>query len=182
MQINDDMRVCDQAIIATANGNREALGSIYDLMARNIYVTALAITGNHFDAEDALQDTMIQIVRSAASYSENSNPRAWILTIARHRALDIVRRRKSTVCLEELPLCECVENDDSFAWKQELSRLLEKLDIKERQIIIFRLYHGLSYEEISLIMAISVTAAQKRYQRALKKLKNICIEGGFDYE
>jgi DNA-directed RNA polymerase specialized sigma24 family protein len=50
---------CDRAIAAVAQGDTQALAAVYDCMARDIFVAVLAITQNHADAEDALQDTML---------------------------------------------------------------------------------------------------------------------------
>ena len=91
MLTEQQIQECDRAIAAVAQGDTQALATVYDCMARDIFVAVLAITQSHADAEDALQDTMLQIVKYAFSYRPGSNPRAWILTIARHRALDIVR-------------------------------------------------------------------------------------------
>jgi RNA polymerase sigma-70 factor (ECF subfamily) len=159
---------CDRAIAAVAQGDTQALAAVYDCMARDIFVAVLAITQNHADAEDALQDTMLQIVKYAFSYRRGSNPRAWILTIARHRALDIVRRRKKTVLLDEVTeSCASVSPAESDAFT-----LLEALDANERLLLLLRLYEELTYAEIAKIMRISTYAAQKRYQRILQKLKN----------
>ena len=49
--------------------------------------------------------------------------------------------------------------------------LLDALTRDERLIVILRLYHTLSYEDIAKVMGISTYAAQKRYQRSLQKLK-----------
>jgi len=162
---------CNQAIIELAQGNREGLATIYDRMARLIFSVAYATTGNTADAEDVLQDTMIAVVRYAASYRDGSNARAFVLTIARHLAVDAVRKRKTTVPLE------AVAPADQPACETDVSRcdvrdLLAVLAPDERQLVVFRLYAGLSYREISRVMEISVVAAQKRYQRALKKLKS----------
>ena len=172
MPNDNKTQLCDDAIIAIAGGDKQPLGTLYDHMARDIYVAALAITQNHADAEDALQDTMLQIVKYASSYRKGSNPRAWVLTIARHRALDIVRRRKVTIPLEEISLAdESTESNHTDALA-----LLDKLNKNERQLIVFRLYEELSYNDIAKIMNISTFAAQKRYQRALRKLKKLTTE------
>ena len=166
---NDKAQGCDDAIVAIANGDKQPLGVIYDYMARDIYVTALTITKNHADAEDALQDTMLQIVKYASSYRQGTNPCAWILTIARHRALDIVRRRRWIVPLDDSVFSDAPISTDT----DEALALLERLNSTERQLIVFRLYQELPYSDIAKIMNISTVAAQKRYQRALQKLKKI---------
>lgn len=168
MLTEQQLQDCDRAIAAIAQGDTAALGMLYDCMARDVFVAALAITQSHADAEDALQDTMLQIVQYASAYRQGTNPRAWILTIARHRALDIVRRRRKTVPLDEVTLPEepvSASEVDAFA-------LLEMLNSDERLLLVLRLYEELAYSEIARIMRISTYAAQKRYQRILQKLKN----------
>ncbi len=168
MPTDQQIPLCDRALVAIASGDLRPLEVLYDHMARDIYVAALAITSNHADAEDALQDTMLQIVKYASSYRPGSNPRAWILTIARHRALDIVRRRKKTLPLDELTLAQ--ETAATERTDTALS-LLDRLKRDERLLVVLRLYEELPYDEIARIMKISTYAAQKRYQRALQKLK-----------
>lgn len=163
-QINS---ACDKAITELSKGNQEALSVIYDCMARIIFSAAYTITGNCEDAEDVLQDTMIEITRYAHTYESGSNARAWILTMARHLSIDIVRKRKPTLPLEEAERME-MQVDES---QLEVLDLLKILDEDEKQLVVFRLYGEMSYREISRVMEISVAAAQKRYQRAMKKLK-----------
>ena len=178
MQKDNVISVCDEALVALANGEHEAIEVIYDAMARSIYATALAITRNHADAEDATQNTILQVVKYAATYKKGSNPRAFILTVARNRALDIVRQRRSAIPLDELPIADEAKNDDEEA----VLSLISPLNECERQLVILRLYEELSYNEIAKIMKISVFAAQKRYQRALGKLKSIHSERSYTDE
>lgn len=163
-QINS---ACDKAITELLKGNQEALSAIYDCMARMIFSVAYTITGSCEDAEDVLQDTMIEIIRYAHTYKSGSNARAWILTMARHLSIDLVRKRKPTIPLEEAERME-MQMDES---QLEVLDLLKILDEDEKQLVVFRLYGEMPYREISRVMEISVAAAQKRYQRAMKKLK-----------
>ena len=162
------IHICDKAIIAYAKGDSDALSVIYDCMAKMIMATALAITDSREDAEDVLQDTMIGVARFAGSYKKGTNAKAWILAIARNRALDVVRKRSRNLTLEEAD--EQPQPEKGFAGFEAMD-MLKILDETERQLILFRLYTGLSYKEISAIMEISVAAAQKRYQRAIAKLR-----------
>ena len=86
MQDNKVNVICDEAIAQISKGDREALSVIFDCMARMIFSVGIAITGNDADAEDVLQETMIEIVKYAHTYRSGSNARAWILSMARHRA------------------------------------------------------------------------------------------------
>lgn len=160
--------ICDKAVTAYAKGDSEALSVIYDCMAKMIMATALAITDSREDAEDVLQDTMIVVARFAGNYQKGTNAKAWILAIARNKALDLVRERNRNLPLDEAG--DMPEAEKGFEGL-EVMDMLKILDETERQLILFRLYTGLSYKEISIIMEISVAAAQKRYQRAIAKLR-----------
>ena len=173
--------VCEEAIMAISKGDREALSVVYDSMSRMIFSVALAVTGSTTDAEDVLQDTLIGIIRSANTYKPGTNARAWILSIARNRAIDLVRRRRSTVPLEEAAL-----HPDPMAqdFHQSLSamELLAPLSEKDRELVVLRLCRELSFEEIAQLLGITLAGTQKRYQRAIHKLKKHYCKGGHGNE
>lgn len=159
--------ICDRALIALSAGDRNRLADIYDCMARLILSTAYAITGSYPDAEDVLQDTMLAIANNAHAYEPGSNARAWILTIVRHRSIDLVRKRRREIMF----VPEEQEFLDAGISQLEVLDLLRLLGEEERQVILFRLYARLPYREIASILGISIASAQKQFQRAIKKLK-----------
>ena len=163
--------LCEKALFELAEGNTDALSVIYGEMSRRIFSLAYTVTGNYCDAEDVLQNTMIDITRSCCEYCGGSIV-AWIMTITRHNALDVVRKRREGM---EMALCDVSESaaedgHDNFAVVEAMD-MLAVLDDDERQIILLRLYHEMPYREIAAVMGIKVFAAQKRYQRAISKLK-----------
>lgn len=169
---NSANRICDKAIVEFSSGDNDSLSIIYDCMARLIFSSAYAIVGNYQDAEDVLQDTMIEITKYAHTYQKGSNARAWILSMTRHLSIDIVRKRKPSLPIdEEFLKNEFLVSKDEFS-NLDVHDILNILDEDERQLVIFRLYSKIPYKEISKIMDISVSSLQKRYQRAIKKLKN----------
>lgn len=164
-----EQKELENLIADIANGDREALSEIYERLGRMIFSIAVGITERKADAEDALQETMIDIVKSAENYKPGTNPKAWILTIARHNAMDMVRKRRDHLPID-CPEAMGIAVDDDLP--PDVSDLLSKLNDEERQLIILRIYGELSYIEIGKIMNVSVFAVQKRYQRVLKKLKD----------
>lgn len=171
MQEKSVNRACDKAIIAYAAGDKNALSIIYDTMARMIFSVAFAITGQYEDAEDVLQETMVAITKYASSYQKGSNAKAWVMAMTRHIAIDTVRRRRPAVCMEQDEIVQLSGSGTDYSRLEVLS-LLRILDDDEKQIVLLRLYSRLPYAEIAKIIGISVASAQKKYQRALKKLKN----------
>lgn len=172
MRFNNVNSICDKAIIEFSKGNHDSLSTIYDCMARIIFSTAYAIVKNYQDAEDVLQETMIQIAKYSDTYQKKSNAKAWILSMAQHISIDILRKRKNSLPIDEEFLeknVPIVEDEYSHLHVHEILNILEE---EERQIVVFRLYAKLSYKEISKIMNINISSLHKKYQRAIKKLKN----------
>ena len=173
---SDDKRL-EQALLALGRGERRdngepvGLAELYELMGRAIFTTAYVITGHREDAEDILQDTLVEIYQDARFYRPRTNPRAWVLTVTRHTALDAVRKRTrhATAPLdtaETLPTPPDAEEELAALWD-----LLAVLSPEERELVVLRLYHGLSHGEIAETLRISTAAAQKRYRRAIDKLR-----------
>lgn len=173
---SDDKRL-EQALLALGRGERRddgepvGLAELYELMGRAIFTTAYVITGHREDAEDILQDTLVEIYQDARFYRPRTNPRAWVLTVTRHTALDAVRKRTrhATAPLdtaEALPTPPDAHEEFSTLWD-----LLAVLSPEERELVVLRLYHGLSHGEIAETLHISTAAAQKRYRRAIDKLR-----------
>ena len=173
---SDDKRL-EQALLALGRGERRddgepvGLAELYELMGRAIFTTAYVITGHREDAEDILQDTLVEIYQDARFYRPRTNPRAWVLTVTRHTALDAVRKRTrhATAPLdtaEALPTPPDAHDEFTALWD-----LLTALSPEERELVVLRLYHGLSHREIAEALRISTAAAQKRYRRAIDKLR-----------
>jgi len=171
MSNNDVNKACDRAVTELAAGNKQALSVIYDHMARMIFSVAISIVKNYHDAEEILQDTFIEIVKYAGSYKQGSNAKAWILTIARHLSIDVMRK-KTPLYIDDAEdgAPELAAESGEFS-SLEVFDMLNLLDENSRQVIVYRLYTGLSYKEISKVMDVTVASAQKKYHRALKKLK-----------
>ena len=165
-------KACDKAIIDLAKGDKNALSVIYDCMARRVFSIAYGITGTVYDAEDVLQNTMIEISKYAHTYQAGSNAKAWILTIAHHGAINIVRKRKPMVSMENEKMSDLFETESDFT-RIHVLEMLSILDPEEKQVLIYRLYAGMPYKHIAGMMGISVASAQKKYQRAVKKLKSV---------
>jgi RNA polymerase sigma-70 factor (ECF subfamily) len=155
----------DKAVISLANGDNHALSTIYDLSARLIFSTAYAITGNYQDSEDVLQDTFLEITKYAGKFT-GRGAKTWILTMTRHLAIDCVRKRKPTV-----EFSESMTTVDDYS-NLEVFDMLNRLDEDERQIVTYRVYAKMPHKEIARIMEITVANSQKKYQRAINKLRS----------
>ena len=162
-------KACDSALAALAAGDGKALEVLYDRMGRAILSVAYAVTGNLHDAEDVLSDTLVDAAVGAKGYRCGTAACAWLLTAARHNALDVVRRR-SVRLRREAAEEEGAAEEPGFAAVEALD-LLRTLEPDERETVVLRVCARLPYRDIAAVLGVSVAAAQKRYQRAIAKLR-----------
>jgi len=80
-----------------ANGEEAALRELYKRHAQVVLAHALTVTGDQPLAEEVLQDTMLAIWQHASTFRGRSQPRSWIIAIARRRARDRLRKRRFSV-------------------------------------------------------------------------------------
>jgi len=163
--------VCNNAIIGITRGDINALSDIYDVIGKQIYFIAYSVLKNHHDAEDVLQDVLCEIVKNAHTYIPMSNARAWILAIARNQALKCRRDKKTNLSFDEIENESQYSYDIPFVSNLTLFDALKSLSDEEKQVVMLHIESELKFREISEMLEITSSAAQKRYQRAMKKLK-----------
>ena len=173
-----DNAACEQAIRDIASGDSGALAVLYDRLHRQIYAVSRAILQNHADAEDNLQNTLCEILK-CASFFEKGNARAWVLAIARNQALHTIESRKRVTALtdheDEISLSAAPDSPEDTVICMDALATLGK---EEREIVVMKVYSGLKHKEIAKTLGISEDAAQKRYVRAIAKLKEYYTERG----
>src|SRR4030095_1649262 len=143
-----------------ASGDQAAAAGLYDRHARPLYSLILRIVGNETEAEDVLQDVFAQAFRQAARYDPRRGAvAAWLLTIARSRAIDRLRARRTRIeapggemqTLDEMP--DAQPDAASTMLDEERSRLvrqaLGELPMLQRMAIELAYYEGLSHSEIA---------------------------------
>lgn len=160
---------CENALRRIAEGDTEALSVVYEKMGRMIISVASSVLCDRVEAEDILQDTMCEIVKSCCRYQKNTNARAWILAIARNLALTRAKQRSRVCEIDEN--ISCIDEISNVVLRLDLESALAKLSDEDREIVCLRLETGLSHREISGITGLSAAAVQKRYRRALARLR-----------
>ena len=161
---------CEHALRRIAQGDMDGLETIYDKLGRRIYLLAYSILGDTHAAEDVLQDTLLRLGKHAAM-REEGNAISYVLTVARNLALDSLRRRGREIPCEELIGIGSDGRESNEDMPFSSLEALRTLDGEERQIVTLKIEGGLKHREIASILGISQPACEKRYRRALEKLK-----------
>ncbi len=163
---------CNQALCKLSEGDMTSLAVLYDCMSRQIYALALSILKNPADAEDAMQETFLKVVQRIDTYREGGNARSWLLSIARNAAIDTLRKRKTSVSVEDPSVLEeCAYREDP-AQKLALNEALMMLSQTDREIVVQRAVWGMRFGEIASLLGMQKSVVEKRYHRALAKLKS----------
>ncbi len=134
-----------------------------------IYKVALNACKNVADAEDIVQNTFEKLWKNDKEFETDEYLRKWLIRVTINECNSFFR----TTWIKKRVSMEAVENlSFSTPEKTDLFYALDKLTIKEREIIHLYYYEGYSVHEISEIMLMSETAIQTRLYRARKKLKD----------
>ncbi len=164
---------CDKALIKLALGDTQALSVIYEELGRRIFLICLSVLGDKESAEDAMQDTFLRLASEATRYKPNTNASAFILTVARNIALNaLAKRRREIKAVQELSNGTYSANESGDSPPLRALDALQRLGGDERQIVILRLEENMKHRDIAILLNISEAACQKRYRRALQKLKD----------
>lgn len=119
-------------------------------------------------AEDLLQETFMQALRSAAQLKSVRSPRAWLFAVARHLTLNRLRSERRSEPLGERAAPETVPDPRLEHMREAIARLSPPL----REALELRLRDGLSYEEIADVLGIPVGTVRSRLHHALQDLKS----------
>ena len=159
------------AMIPTEEG-RNKFALLYWEYRDLMFYLALRILGSQQDAEDAVQETYVKAYQSAAQYRSQGKPMAWLMTIARNEALQLLRERRRTVAMTPEDWQEQFSDRPDFSQEDLLTlrALLETLSEEERQIVSLHALGGLKHREIAAMLDLALPTVLSKYHRAMKKL------------
>jgi len=170
-----------------ASGDGGAAAGLYDRHSRALYSLILRIVGDEAEAEDVLQEVFAQAFRQASRYDTSRGAvAAWLLMMARSRAIDRLRARRTRfegrtgeVTLEEMPdaqpsVASVMLNDEQT---RSVQRALGELPLMQRIAIELAYYEGLSHSEIAERLEQPLGTVKTRIRLGLLKLRDVLTEG-----
>ena len=169
----DFINTLSSTISRIAKGDKDALRELYDNMSKDIYNFLLLFCKDKFTAEDALQETFMTIYENAGSYRIFSNPKAWILTIAKNKAVSIIRKNSRTTDLDfmENDISD-IQTENIVLDKIQAEMLLSVLSGEDKKIVILHAVYGFKHREIAELMSLPVGTVKWRYRQSIDKMKN----------
>ncbi|MBE2249410.1 MAG: sigma-70 family RNA polymerase sigma factor [Myxococcus sp.] len=176
MSVASDRELSDRL----ARGDRDALGLLYARHGSTVYAVILKLLRDRAEADEVMQDAFLEAWRRAVQYQpERANVAAWLITIARSRAIDRLRSNGTSQRTAELagrapeassPGPELVV--DLVRARAALRLKLEALPVEQRLLIDLSWREGLSHREISAHTGVPLGTVKTRTRAALKTLQH----------
>lgn len=167
-----------------AGGDNEAFTELYYASYRQIYGFLLSLTRNKEDAEDLLQNTYIKIRNGSHLYKKQGTPMTWMCAIAKNQYLDFIRKYGKNISVGfgevENYVSEGLASKTNDSKSVEDRMLLESafsiLGEQERTIVVLHMINGLKHREISELKGLPLSTVLSKYNRSLKKMKEVLGE------
>jgi RNA polymerase sigma-70 factor, ECF subfamily len=170
----------DQLMADAGAGSIDAFAELYDRYSGRAYKVASAVCRDDGGVQDAVQEAFVSIWRSSASYrSQRGTVSAWLLSVVRHRAIDLARRESALAALhandESLnaraspdDLCEEAAANEQAG---HLQALLYQLPDAQREVITLAFYGQLSHTEIAAQLGLPTGTVKGRMRLGMHKLR-----------
>ncbi len=158
------------------------VAALYDAYAAPLYRYLLTLLAGEQDAEDALQEVFLGLLRRGGKAAIR-DPQAYLFRAARNQALMARRKRgrrdkeQSAAALSWIDPGQC--DPGSRAVAVDIDRAVQQLPAEQREVLALRLSEGMAFREIGEVLRVSTNTAASRYRLALARLRS-CLEGGDD--
>ncbi len=175
-----------------ALGDRAAFARLYDQVKSPLFGVILRIHGDRAQAEETLQEVFVNIWRRASTYdADRSQPMAWLVSVARYKAIDSVRLRtlatvSTTVGEGDSDWMETIPSDSLGPAeahqladdKRQLMRCMATLTSEQRQALSLAYYQGYSHTEVAQHLSQPLGSVKSWVRRGLLALQR-CMAGSF---
>ncbi|MFA5938413.1 MAG: sigma-70 family RNA polymerase sigma factor [Sinimarinibacterium sp.] len=169
---------------ATAAGDQAAFRRLYEASSAHLFGLLLRILQRRDWAEEALQDCYLKVWQKADTYSPDKGaPLTWLMTVARYRALDLLRMKRPEVELpEEGEDSSLAFADDSSGADPEaravegegigrLQRCMDGLPDEQRRSVLLAYYEGYTHQELAQRMNAPLGTIKSWVRRGLQRLR-----------
>ena len=148
-----------------------------------LYGYAMALTRNHAEAEDLVQETYVRAMQAMRKLRADSNIKGWLLTILRNIWFNQLRKRRNAPQMVEIKTEDGIANNivepskdshDLYVSKLEAEQVraaIHELPAEFREVILLREYEDFSYREIASVLHCPVGTVMSRLGRARVKLR-----------
>ncbi len=173
----------EELMLMWTAGNLKAFEALFNRYGQKVYNLFLRSLGQKETSEDLLQECFMRLAESRNRYHPQNSFTSWLFTIAMNLLRDQYRKKRRFLATfnpeDPEPTLQNFADSGNEPLKQmetdelraTVERALQTLPADQREIIVLSKYQGLSYAEISDILALSPEAAKQKAYRGLKALR-----------
>lgn len=172
----------DRRLVARlVEGDQKALAELFDRYSSMLLALAMRVVGDHAEAEDVLQEVLLQAWRQADRYNpKRSSVSTWLVMMTRSRAIDRIRNRKvvdrtkAAAHREDPRTHESPVGAESVLHQERALRVraeLAELPDEQRQVLELAFFSGMTQREIAAETGIPLGTVKTRTLLAMKKLR-----------
>ncbi len=159
-----------------AAGDERAFEEIFRRYHQDLYRFCLATVSNPQDAQEALQNTMVKVMRALPGEEREIKLKPWLYRIARNEAVETIRKRRDSAQLAPERMAAPWEIAETAAARERLRRLfadLVELPERQRGALLMRELGGLDFEEIGEAFGTSSAVARQTLYEARQSLRHM---------
>ena len=180
----------DKLVSLYADGNNEAFDTLLNRHQNRVFTYILRIVKDSEVANDIFQDTFVKAITTIKQnrYSEAGKFGAWITRIAHNLIIDYYRQERSENLQScDLPALDILNRKDlseetiedklvTHQIHNDIKRLVKALPELQREVLVMRYYHDMSFKEIADATNVSINTALGRMRYAILNMRRIAEE------
>ncbi len=171
----------DALLALVARGDEAAFEQLYDLVAPAVHGICLQVVRDPAQAEEVCQEVLVEAWRTAARFDPSrGSARAWLVTMARRRAIDRVRSSQASADRDAAAGARGMERDVDVVSEavevrleqQQVRRCLGGLTDLQREAVTLAFYRGHTHREVSDLLQVPLGTVKTRLRDGLIRLRD----------
>lgn len=181
-----------QLIQRISQVDKDALEALYTRFQTPVYSLAMYMLKQPALAEEVTQDIFLNIWLKAGSFnSERGQPKGWIMSVAHHKIVDVIRSRRRTIVntdpadyetLDLLPAsgASTEAQVEQTLERERIMRALATIPESQRQVIMLAYFEGFSQSEMAERLDQPLGTIKTRVRLAMQKLRTVLENDGYE--
>ena len=153
--------------------NLQDIESLYENYAQTVKNIAFSVLKDAYDSEDVMQEVFVKIHKMERKNLPNTGEWNWIYLVTKNTAIDFIKKRKKTICIEEIYNYKNTNDEiEKFISKTSCEKLFVNLSEKEKEILTLKIFSGFSFKEIGFLTNYPTSTVSWKYYKSMDILKS----------
>ncbi|MFF8248670.1 sigma-70 family RNA polymerase sigma factor [Streptomyces griseus] len=170
-----------ELLVQVARGDQDAFAAVYDAVSGPVLGLVRSVLRDPAQSEEVAQEVLVEVWRTAPRFrASRGSAMNWVLTLAHHRAVDRVRsaeaaaaREHKAALLDRTPAFDEVsEQVETRLEREQVRRCMRTLSELQRESVTLAYYRGLTYREVSELLAVPLGTIKTRLRDGLIRLRD----------